>query len=334
LLNILSIRYLSFLSKRWFNVIIRFAVIALAYWFIVDKLYHNFDIALFYKLIFHTGVHQVLILILCIFLMTINWSLEIVKWKYLLASLDINFKKSAVSVIVGISMGIFTPNRIGEIGGRILWLPPNIRIKAAIFAVFGGISQTFATLIFGLTGFYFLTFQFSNHLVDAFWQNIIISFAIVFIFLTTVIFVKLKWFNQFILKRKWFKTSFEKLNILKLLTRKQIIIVQMLSVVRYLVFTFQFYLLLLFFGVSISLFDAYCGISSSYLVMAFVPTFALSELGVRSSVSLFFLGLFSGNAVAIVSAPLFLWLINVALPAVAGTIILMRNRSSLQTFKL
>jgi hypothetical protein len=65
-----------------------------------------------------------------------------------------------------------------------------------------------------------------------------------------------------------------------------------------------------------------------YFVISVVPTIALAELGIRGSVSIFILGLYyksSGTftdeiSMGILAASSVLWLINLILPALIGTI--------------
>lgn len=101
-----------------------------------------------------------------------------------------------------------------------------------------------------------------------------------------------------------------------------------LSLFRYLVFSLQFYLLLRAFDLKIPYFEAMMLIALVYLFMTIIPTIALTELGVRGSVSLFVFSLYfeplgSWNdqaALAVASASTILWLINLALPALLGII--------------
>ena len=65
-----------------------------------------------------------------------------------------------------------------------------------------------------------------------------------------------------------------------------------------------------------------------YLIMAIIPSIALADLGIRGSVSLYILGLYFaryGNGVptpevSILAASTALWLINLILPALLGTL--------------
>ena len=68
-----------------------------------------------------------------------------------------------------------------------------------------------------------------------------------------------------------------------------------------------------------------------YLAMAAIPTTALTELGVRGSVSVFLFALLAGAAepdanttFAVLSASTLIWLLNIALPALAGVLVVFR----------
>jgi hypothetical protein len=99
-----------------------------------------------------------------------------------------------------------------------------------------------------------------------------------------------------------------------------------LSLVRYLVFSLQFYLLLCAFGVPISYPNGMMLIGLVYLLMTIIPTIALTELGVRGSVSLYVFALFltplglwtETIGLGVASATTSLWLINLAFPALLG----------------
>jgi hypothetical protein len=57
-----------------------------------------------------------------------------------------------------------------------------------------------------------------------------------------------------------------------------------------------------------------------FLILAVVPTIALAELGVRGKISIFLFGAFSTNTLGIVLTASTIWLINLILPALAGSL--------------
>jgi hypothetical protein len=105
----------------------------------------------------------------------------------------------------------------------------------------------------------------------------------------------------------------------------------LLSIIRYLIFSTQFYLALRLMGIHFTVFQCMMVIPVIYLALAAIPTVALTELGVRGSVSVFLFGLLAGAngldagaTLAVVSASTLIWLINIALPSLAGVLVVFR----------
>jgi len=102
----------------------------------------------------------------------------------------------------------------------------------------------------------------------------------------------------------------------------------LLSIFRYGVFSFQFFLLLWFFGINVNYFVAMMLIAAIYLFMTIIPTIALTEIGVRGSISLYVfqhhfetVGFWSPEiAIGVVTASSILWLFNIIFPAIIGLI--------------
>src|SRR5690606_38464307 len=98
--------------------------------------------------------------------------------------------------------------------------------------------------------------------------------------------------------------------------------VLILSLFRYLVFITQYVLMLRLMQVDISGWQAFWLISVLFLILAVVPTIALADIGIRGKASLELLGLFSANKLGIVTASLGIWAINLLLPALIGSILI------------
>ena len=63
-------------------------------------------------------------------LVFVNWGFEAKKWQVLLKPLQpINFFTAFKSVLSGVTLSINTPNRIGEYGGRILYIRKEKELK-------------------------------------------------------------------------------------------------------------------------------------------------------------------------------------------------------------
>ena len=57
-----------------------------------------------------------------------------------------------------------------------------------------------------------------------------------------------------------------------------------------------------------------------FLFMTLTPTIALTEIGIRGSIAVLVLGIFSNNIIGILSSTVVLWIINLIIPAIIGSL--------------
>lgn len=98
-----------------------------------------------------------------------------------------------------------------------------------------------------------------------------------------------------------------------------------LSMARYTVFWAQ-YVLFLAVLAGMAWHGAVVAVPVIYLVSTLVPTMLLSELGVRSSVAVALLAPLGGVPALVLLASLGVWVLNLALPAAIGAVILVTAR--------
>ena len=103
----------------------------------------------------------------------------------------------------------------------------------------------------------------------------------------------------------------------------------------------QYYLLFRLFDVDVSWWQGLWAVSVSFLVMAVIPTIALfTDLGLRGQVSLKLMGLFSGNNLGIGLTSVSIWFINLIIPALAGSLLILsikrifKNNNKMKRLKL
>lgn len=269
---------------------------------------------------------QWLLLILVCLLMPINWLLEAKKWQQLLTDISrISMRTAIYCILTGIAFGSFTPNRTGDYIGRTLYLPKKNRLEAGTRNISGSSIQLLITICFGLLGLLMVplptipSFRFSAH-----W---LILFALLFLILSVFI-VKKGHLTHTLLSRlpflKNFSESDKKSQSLKNAT---IASVFFLSFLRYIVFSSQFILLLYIFNIPIQANTIYL-VFISYLIMAIIPSFALAEIGIREAVTLFTIGTITDNSMGIILATFFIWTINLAIPSIAGSILIVNKKST------
>lgn len=257
-------------------------------------------------------------------LMFFNWGIETYKWQCLVNKLQkVSFANAYKAILSGVTVAIFTPNRIGEFGGRILALEKKNRVSGIFATLIGSYSQLLTTIIVGLCSlpFYIHFYPKSNdntfiNYKLLFWISGILSGA------GLILFFNLKIIYKLVKKEKWLKF----IAFIDTYSKKLLLKTLLLSMLRYFVFFNQFYLLLLFFNVDISWLHSLYGISIIYLITSIIPMLSFFEFGVGGSVTILVLGIYSPLTISLFSTSLILWIINLAIPALIGTIFLYKFR--------
>jgi hypothetical protein len=269
--------------------------------------------------------------LLVILLMLANWSCEALKWRVLVGHIQrISFLTAFKAILSGLSVSLAmnTPNGSGEYIGRILYVKEGNRIRAITLTFVGSISQLIVTMLVGTIGLFLLRDRFYNvtpndiHLSS----SLIDTTAYGSIALTTAliaVYFEISWLTKlleripFVARYSYFIKKLEDFRWQELLK------VLLISMLRYSVFVAQYLLLLQVFNVDIHIITAFWLITIMFLALAIVPTIALAELGVRGKISIFLFGVFSANTLGIVLTASTIWLINLVVPALAGSLFIL-----------
>lgn len=272
-------------------------------------------------------------LVIAIILMPCNWSLEAVKWGNLVNKYErISFKDSYAAIMSGLTLGIMTPARIGEYGGRVLYVKAENNWKAVITTFVTSISQNLVNLTVGSCSA--IAFVYFNFGLD---QMLLIA-SLFFVFTLTLITYAL-YFHIDSLKKFLKRISLpfiseaisKHLKVLKLFSKTDLLMVSVWSLMRYLVYSSQFVLLLYFFGIEGSFFTLFIGVSTVFLIQSAIPLPPMLNVFARSEIALIVWGIFSINEIAIISSSFGLWIINLLIPAVIGLLLSM-NKNVVKSF--
>ena len=269
---------------------------------------------------------------LVIFLALVNWGLEARKWQVLVKPLQkISFWRAYKSVLSGVALSLNTPNRMGEYGGRILYVKEGSRLKAISLSIAGSISQLIITLILGSGGLIYLLFFQTTHTgplmgLSVFWIQTLLLITSIITLLLILFFFRLSWLIKLIEKIPASKKFIEYINVLEEFTAKLLLSLLSLSFFRYIVFVLQYILLLQVLHVEIFWIDAFWIISILFLVLAIVPSFAIADLGIRGKFSTELLSVYSINTLGILGTTFGIWFINLFIPALAGSVLILGIR--------
>jgi hypothetical protein len=148
-----------------------------------------------------------------------------------------------------------------------------------------------------------------------------ISFVVAVLLI--LFFFRLSWLVRLIEKiptaEKWIRY----INVLEEFTPKLLLRLLSLSFFRYLVFVIQYILLLQVLHVEIFWVDTFCIKSILFLVLAIVPSFAIADLGIRGKFITELLSVYSVNIVGILGTTFGIWFINLFIPALTGSILIL-----------
>ena len=266
---------------------------------------------------------------LAIILMPLNWMLETYKWYVLVNKFQpLSFLKSFEAVLSGLALSLNTPNRIGEYGGRILYLKPDFRLRGIALTILCSVSQVLITLVCGLLALLVLKpelhkVHFSETTLNGVFFNVLVYGVLLMTLVTGLFYFKMQWLVKVM---KWIPFVKEKVSfafVLEHLRGKVMWKILFYSFLRFIVFALQYVLVWRALGVEINWWEGFWCISLVFLIMAIVPSFAIAEIGIRGKVALGIVGLFSVNTIAILTGTIGMWILNLVFPALIGSLFLL-----------
>jgi hypothetical protein len=260
--------------------------------------------------------------------MLATWGIEAYKWRRLMRTdHPLSFNNAARGVLAGITLSSFTPNRIGEYAGRILFVPHGHRGRGVLLSLAGSFSQVAVTLIAGAAALLLAPYGrfFIPH--TPLWLSpglpwLAAGGAALAVFL----YYRYGWLAALASRlgmRPAYKRVFAGLQLLRpgLLSR-----VLWLSLLRYAAFSVQYVLLIRFFGVDLPWWPCLQAVCVVFLALFIIPTFTLTEAATRGAVAVAVFATLTPHASPVALAAIGLWLINLILPAIAGLVPLLAAR--------
>ncbi|MBL1410616.1 lysylphosphatidylglycerol synthase domain-containing protein [Sphingobacterium faecale] len=306
-------------QKKYLNYGIKFGIVGLAVWFIITKVNNQQNLVAFTSLMksipsstMYVTLSVVVVLMLC------NWFLEVVKWKYLSRSLEsLSYWKAIQSVFCGLTWAIFTPNRIGEYGGRVLLLQPRNRARGAVLMGVGLFAQLVLTSFFGaLSIAWFVTvfIDAPTSVVLAIWM-----IAIIYAFAFLLLYFNVHWIDHLVGKLSWLSKAKPFFAVLKDVRSRELLHVLLLSLARFVIFTSQYVILMVVILPEIPLISMILMIFILFFVQAAVPSLDIFDFSVRSFVASNLYSYVTAQEIAVMAIVSCIWFVNLILPAIIGS---------------
>jgi len=282
------------------------------------------------KNVFHSELRW--LIIPAFLLMLVNWGLEARKWQLALRNLQhLSFIKAFKATFTGSTMASFTPNRTGEYVGRILYIEEGKRLQAIALTLICSMAQLQVTLYGGLAGLWFFKRSFGSVVNEPessiLWMNVLFYVILGVAVLLTLFYFRLSWLTRIL--HRWAPSSkfISYITVLEDCNATVLWRILSLSIARYLVFVLQYYLLFKLFGVEVNWFQTLQSVSVLFLVLAVLPSFTfLTDLGIRWKAGIEIVQLYSSNTIGIFAAAFTIWLLNLIIPALIGSLLILGIR--------
>jgi len=262
--------------------------------------------------------------LLALALVPLNWGLEAWKWQLLAQHLEAghSFGRSLRAVVLGLTLGFATPNRLGDYAARILELHSRQRLDAVGAVFLGRYAQLVATLLAGGAGllYFLLNFYLVGYPAAQVGVGLAAgmggALALLPLYRSRLLLAALALLRPLRRFRRY-------LAVMPTYSATELHAVLGISGLRYAVFCGQFLLLLSAYGVRGPLGPAAAAVAGTFLFKSLVPSLnALADVGVRELSATHLFGLLGQPALPVLSASLSLWVINIALPSALGLLLL------------
>lgn len=294
-------------AKQFLLVLVKVLIVGLAFFYIYQHLQSDKAISL-KSIIEYLSLKEILILLL---FTSANWFFEVLKWQNLVNSFkQISFFEAAQQTFGSLTASIFTPNRIGEYGAKMLYFKKENAKRIVLLNFVHNSSQMLVTTLFGVIGIFFSTFNIQYSIF-----NIVILIGFITIFFIVVFFKRIEIYGFSIQKI---------IDKIKKLDKNILFKTVGFSIFRYLIFSTQFLVMLLFFDVEIEIIVAFSTIFMMYFLASILPSIHLMDLAIKGSVALYLFSKLEIEDWKILTVTSLMWFFNLVLPVVLGSYFVLR----------
>jgi len=312
---------LTKVAKKLFSFLIKAGVLVLAFGFIYHQYLQKGDnLKHFQHLISHISRQQVtLTLAFVVLLMLANWVLESFKWRYLTRNLEKMSAWAAIeAVFCGLTWAIFTPNRLGEYAGRVLFLPNRKRVLGVFAMAVGSFAQNVITNVLGLSACMWFAYRFFH--LNIYLYLVGVVGALIFMVFICIFFFHIKWLVNLLTNIPYIKKFHRFYDIMERYTKPELITIMGISMARFAVFSFQYYLMIHMLIPQMPAFEMMMMVFVLFFVQSALPSLDIIDIAVRNGTAFYLFSFITNQTIAVMAAVSSIWLINLIIPAILGSV--------------
>lgn len=301
-------------TKQFFFVLIKLSIVLAAFYFIYYKLAYNdaLNISSFIGFLYKNHIFSAINVLVLLILSILNWFFEVLKWRMLATTIKkISFKNALEQSLGALTASLFTPNRIGEYGAKAIYFAPHLRKRIMLVNIIGNTLQMVITTLLGLVGFSFYILKYNPNLN---YNKLIIILILLLLALVVICFIIKK--TNFNIKGFSFKKT---LLFFKQFPKNKLTLSFILAIIRYAIFSFQFYVLLNILKINLSYLDTMVIITSMYLLASIIPSIFIFDVVIKGSIAVYLFSLAGVNEFVILCIITTMWILNFVIPSIFGS---------------
>jgi hypothetical protein len=239
-------------------------------------------------------------------LLTLNYTIEAIKWKSVIASTNtFNTWQALRAVLVGQAFSFFTPARSGDYVGRTLFLAPGTKLKGITQMAWASYAQILMTICFGC----FALFWNLPFLPWLKWVAPLGGCIALFLF----------FYNQ---PLKGWLSKINLLQIDKALKWKLLA----LAFARYSIYLMQYNWAAQMLSIPVGWIDLSIAVMALLFFLSMIPAISLTDLVIRGQLFLLLMAPFYQNDIMLIALTTLIWIVNFLVPSIVGAILLLSFR--------
>ncbi len=239
-------------------------------------------------------------------LLTLNYTIEAIKWKSVIASTNkFNTLQALRAVLVGQAFSFFTPARSGDYVGRTFFLAPGTKLKGITQMAWASFAQILMTICFGCFAL-FWNLPFFPWLK---WVAPLGGIIALFLF----------FYNQ---PLKGWLSKINLLQIDKALKWKLLA----LAFARYSIYLMQYNWAAQMLSIPVGWIDLSIAVMALLFFLSMIPAISLTDLVIRGQLFLLLMAPFYQNDIMLIALTTLIWIVNFLIPSILGAILLLSFR--------
>ena len=239
-------------------------------------------------------------------LLTLNYTIEAIKWKSVIASTNtFNTIQALRAVLVGQAFSFFTPARSGDYVGRTLFLAPGTKLKGITQMAWASYAQILMTICFGCFALFW-------NLPFLPWLKWVAPFG-------ACIALFLFFYNQPL--RGWLS----KINLLQIDAALKWKLLG-LALARYSIYLLQYNWAAEMLSIPVGWMDLSIAVMALLFFLSMIPAISLTDLVIRGQLFLLLMAPFYQNDIMLIALTTLIWIVNFLIPSILGAVLLLGFR--------